>query len=422
MHAKNLTKKRTVFMLTGLLIVFGGIIAFNSFKSIMMKRFFANFEPPAVTVSTVKAKKENWYPNLQAVGNFVAVNGVDVNSEISGKVVKIYFNSGEIIQEGQPLIDIDDSILQAQLKFSEADLTLKKLNYERQNNLYKRGATPSSLLDEALASMQQAAAILDKTKAEIKQKHITAPFSGKLGIRGVNIGEYVTPGQTGVVSLQSLDPLFIDFYLPEHFLNSIKVGQDVYLLVENYHDVFFKGKINAIDSRVNPQTHNVKVQATLPNCSEEAILHDEPSLLNFEKYPGTEQKVIICDTDKNKLAKIEHFAFIPGIFAEIKVALPPVDNQIILPATSISYSLYGNSVYVIEKDNKSSDDKPIMRVKRVFVNVGEQSGNKIIILKGIKEGDEVVSSGEVKLQNGTTVNIDNSIQLPDVSDIDSLGQ
>ena len=413
-------------MIIALIIVFGGIIAWNVFKSIMIKRFFATYEAPAVTISSVTAKKANWYPILNAVGNFVAINGVDVNAQTSGNVVKIFFRSGEIVEEDQALIEIDDSVLQTQLKFNKAELDLKKLNYQRQENLFKRGATPSSSLDEAKANLQQAQANVEKIQAEIKQKHITAPFSGRLGIRQVNLGQYITPGQTAIVSLQSLDPLFIEFYLPEQYLKDIHIGQNLFLSVEDYPDMQFKGMITAINSKVDPTTHNIKVQGTLPNCPADALKKPEQSkLLSVEKTPGSNKPTIICNSNLNRQEKTKNYAFIPGIFAAIEVEMPPLPDKIILPSTAISYSLYGNSVYVIEEDKSAKKDKegkPVLRVKRVFVKTGEQRGNLILIEKGIEAGQQVVSSGEIKLQNGTAVKINNSVKLTDTPDIDTMGQ
>lgn len=176
-------KKRMTIMIVALMIVFGGIVGFNLFKGIMMKRYFANFQPPPVSVSSVTAAEKTWKPHISAVGNFLAVNGVDVNSQASGSVVKIHFDSGQFIENTQPLIDIDDSIDQANLKFNQADKALKAISYTRQTDLFKRGATSSSSLDEAKANLQQAQANVEKIEAEIKQKHISAPFSGKLNSR-----------------------------------------------------------------------------------------------------------------------------------------------------------------------------------------------------------------------------------------------
>ena len=227
-----LMKKRMTIMVIALLVVFGGIIAFNLIKGLMIKRYFAHFELPSIAVSSVMAKEQNWEPWIGAVGNFVAINGVDVNSQSSGKVVAIHFNSGQFLQKDQPLIDIDDSVEQATLSYNQADLVLQDINYKRQIDLSKRGATSASSVDEAKAKMLQAQANVDKTQALIRQKHITTPFAGQLGIRKINLGEYITPGQTAIVALQLMDPLYLEFYVPEQLLGHLSLNQTITFSVE----------------------------------------------------------------------------------------------------------------------------------------------------------------------------------------------
>ena len=396
-------KKRMTIMLIALAIVFGGIIGFNLIKSIMMKRFFANFQAPAVSVSTVKATEINWEPHISAVGNFLAVNGVDVNSQASGNVVKIHFDSGQFIEKDQPLIDIEDSIDQANLKFNQADKALKEISYTRQTDLFKRGATSSSSLDEAKANLQQAQANVEKIEAQIKQKHIAAPFSGQLGIRQVNLGQYISPGQTSIVTLQSLDPLYLEFNLPEQMYKLLHINQAIQFHVEGFNDVVFEGKISAINSKVDPASHNILVQATLPNCPVDAL-----------KTPSKEKNgnIIRCDSNANSQNKVHEFLFLPGMFAKIAVEQKAIPGVVVLPSTAISYSLYGNTVFVVQKNGiKDDHGNEALYVKRVFIKTGEQDGNFTVILSGIKPGDVVVSSGEIKLQNEARVVINNSVKL-----------
>lgn len=407
-------KKRMIIMISALGIVFGGIIGFNLFKSFMIKRIFASYEPPPVSISSVTALRKNWHPHLAAVGNFVAINGVDVNSEASGNVVKIHFDSGQYLEKGSPLIDIEDQVDQATLKYNQAELALRQLNYKRQADLFKRGATSSSIVDEATSSLQQAQANVERTEAEIKKKHIAAPFSGQLGIRQVNLGQYITPGQTAIVTLQSLDPLYLEFYLPEHLLKRLHINQAIQFSVEEFPNTVFEGKITAINAKVDTNTHNILVQATLPNCPADEI----------KKQQDGEKKLSHCTTESNSINHITRFAFIPGMFASISVEQPDIPDVVILPSTAISYSLYGNSVFIIGKDkNKDKEGNDILRVKRVFVSTGEQEGNYTIIKKGIENGQQVVSSGELKLQNGTRVVINNSVKLNnEVSKLETLGE
>lgn len=418
--------KRMKNMIIILIIVFGGIIAWNLLKAFMIKRFFANYEAPAVTISSVTAQQKNWQPYLSAVGNFVAINGVEVNSEASGNVVSIHFDSGQFIEKDKPLIDIDDQIDQAVLKNNQAELTLKEINYKRQTDLFKRNATPGSSVDEAKATLQQAQANVEKTKAQIAQKHISAPFSGQTGIRQVNLGQYITPGQTSIVSLQSLDPLFLEFYLPEQLFKNIHINQVINFHLDEFPDNLFQGKISAINSRVDTSTHNIQVQATLPNCPMEALTNSAASpLIKVTQLSGDNRKLVICNSALNQQKRISSFIFIPGMFASIRVEQPSVPNTIVLPSTAISYSLYGNAVFVIEKDKDGKKDQKgqdLLFVRRQFVTTGEQQGNYTIIKKGIDAGQLVVSSGEMKLQNGTRVTINNSVPLNTDSNPEQLDQ
>lgn len=409
-----------------LLVVFGGIIAFNLFKAFMIKQFFASYEPPAVTVSSAVAQSVDWKPTIDAVGNFVAINGVDVNSEASGNVVKIHFESGQYVEKDEPLITIDDSIDQALLKFNQSELTLKELSYKRQADLFKRGATPSSSVDEAKANLQQAQAKVEQIQAQIQQKHIGAPFSGRLGIRQVNLGQYVTPGQTSIVSLQSLDPLYLEFYLPEQYYKRVHVNQPITFSVEEFPNILFEGTISAINSKVDLTTHNVQVQAILPNCPADAIKDPTKSpLIKTRKQIRGDKLNVSCNSELNQKNKIKSFVFIPGMFSSIEVDQPAEPNTVIVPSTAISYSLYGNAVYIIEKNKegkKNKDGTDQLVVNRIFVTTGEQQGNYTVIKSGIKAGQLVVSTGDLKLQNGTPIVINNSVNLDSDSEPDKLGQ
>lgn len=418
--------KRLTIMGITLLVVFGGIIAFNLIKAFMIKQFFASYEPPAVTVSSAVAQSVDWKPTIDAVGNFVAINGVDVNSEASGNVVKIHFESGQYVEKDEPLITIDDSIDQALLKFNQSELTLKELSYKRQADLFKRGATPSSSVDEAKANLQQAQAKVEQIQAQIQQKHIGAPFSGRLGIRQVNLGQYVTPGQTSIVSLQSLDPLYLEFYLPEQYYKRVHVNQPITFSVEEFPNILFEGTISAINSKVDLTTHNVQVQAILPNCPADAIKDPTKSpLIKTRKQIRGDKLSVSCNSELNKQNKIKNFVFIPGMFSSIEVDQPAEPNTIIVPSTAISYSLYGNAVYIIEKNKegkKNKDGTDQLVVNRIFVTTGEQQGNYTVIKSGIKAGQLVVSTGDLKLQNGTPIVINNSVNLDSDSEPNKIGQ
>jgi membrane fusion protein, multidrug efflux system len=411
-------KKRMTIMVITLIIVFGGLVLFNVIKGIMIKRFFAHFQAPTVTVSSVVVNEKNWEPYLTAVGNFSAINGVDVNAQAMGNVVAIHFTSGQYIGKNQPLIDIDDSVDQATLKFNQADLTLQQVNYKRQTDLLKRNATSTSSVDEAQAKLLESQANLEKTQALIQQKHITSPFAGQLGIRQIDLGQYIAPGETAIVTLQSLDPLFLEFYLPEQLLGRLQIDQGITFGTEQNPNLLFKGKITAINSKIDTNTHMIKVQATVPNCPSEALKHlSQSPLLRVEKNELENKSVVVCDTQRNQDNNITAFHFIPGMFASIKIEQPMIPNVLVVPSTAISYTLYGDSVFVIEKTKQNT-----LQVKRVFVTTGEQQGNDTVIAKGLKKGQLVVSSGELKLQDGTPVTINNDFLLHNTQNPSLLGQ
>ena len=412
-------------MIIGLIVVFGGLIAFNIIKKMLMSHFFATYQPPAVTVSSVVATEKSWEPRLHAVGNFLAINGVDVNAEVSGNIVNIYFQSGQYIKKDAPLIDIDDSVDQATLKFNQADLTFQKANYQRQSELIKTKSTASASVDEAQAKLLEAEATIEKTEALIRKKHIKAPFTGQLGIRMVNLGQYITPGQTAIVTLQSLDPLYIEFYLPEQNLSRIQLEQPLFVSIQQHPNLIFQGKITAINPKAETKTHNIKIQATVANCPADALMQTT-STPQVQMIPieNSNKKLVICNTDLNTQENISKFSFIPGMFVSLDIQQPVIPKQIVLPSTAISYSLYGDSVFIIEKATQHpKDDKgeDILVVKRVFVSTGGQQGNNTLITKGLKAGQLVVSTGELKLQNGTRVVINNTITLDNEAP-DALGE
>ena len=409
-------------MIIAVIVLFGGIMLFNLFKSIMIKRYFSHYQSPSVTVASVVAMQKNWQPSLSAVGNFVAINGVDVNAQTTGNVVAIHFDSGQYIEKDQPLIDIDDSVDQATLKFNQADLALQNINYKRQTDLLKRNATSTSTVDEARAKLLEAEANLEKSQALIQQKHITTPFAGRLGIRQINLGQYIFPGQTAIVTLQTLDPIYLEFNLPEQLLERLRLNQTLLFSVEQSPSLLFEGKITAINAKIDTNTHTVQVLATLPNCPADALKPPyNTALINQKTDPLSGKTIITCNSALNKTNNVTHFNFIPGMFAAIEIDQPPIPNVIVLPSSSISYTLYGNSVFIIEK-SKDANDRDILTVKRVFITTGDQQGNYTRVKKGIKAGQLVVASGELKLQDGTQVTINNDVQLADNKNLSRLGQ
>lgn len=405
-------------MILALIIVFGGLVLFNVAKKILMQRFFENFERPAVTVSSVTVGQTDWKPSLHAVGSFLAINGVDINSEASGNVVAILFESGQTVEKDTPLIKIDDAIDQATLKSNRANLAFQTINYKRQAQLLKRNATSQSEVDAAKSQMLEAEAAVETTEVNIKHKHIKTPFAGRLGIRMVNLGEYVMPGKTNIVTLQSLDPLYLEFFLPEQHLSELSAGQNILFSLDTSPNKVFSGKITAINAKVDAKTHNVKVHATVPNCPVEVFNETRRShLFEAKKIEDSTRTLITCDTEKNNAAHLKNYAFIPGMFASIEIEQPAIPNTLVLPSTAIAYSLYGNSVFLInpkkEGDTivKNEAGQEIFTVRRVFVTTGDEQGNQVRITKGLQAGQTVVSAGEVKLQNDTPVVINNEVPI-----------
>ncbi len=372
---KKRLKKRMIVMLVIVLILFGGLFAFNIIRGVMIKKFFANFQPPPVTISSAKVQSVAWQPFIEAVGSVVAVNGVDVTSEVAGLVVGISFQSGDEVKKGDLLVQLDDRTDHEDLKNFQAQLKLAQLDFGRQSQLLAKSATAQQNLDSARATLDQMKANVARTEVLIDQKAIKAPFDGKLGIRQVNLGQYISPG-TQVVTLQNLDEVFVDFSLPESSIPKLYVGQPVQVKVDAYGAKLFDGKITAINSKVDSDTRNVLVRATFPNPDHQLL---------------------------------------PGMFGNLQVLLPTKENVLTVPQTAITYNLYGNSIYVIEKTT-TKDGKTLLTAKLKYVTVGDRRLNQVAILKGVNAGDEIVTSGQLKLTDGAIVEINNSVDVTQFND------
>jgi membrane fusion protein (multidrug efflux system) len=409
--------KRHILFVVIVLVVFSGLIGFNVIKSYLTRKFLETYKPPAPVVSSVIAKKEAWTPMLEAVGKVVAIKGVDVNTEASGTITGIHFKSGQFIKKDALLVDIDDSVDVAELANYEANLALAKITFIRQADLLKKGATSSSDYDKAKANEQIAAANVQKSKAQIKQKHISAPFAGKLGIRLVNLGQYLSPG-TNIVSLQSLDPLFIQFYQPGHRINQLQKGQTILFTTDAMPNYTFTGKITALNSEISTKTNNLLVQATVSNCSKKALASNDPKFVSTQKIAGSSRDITICHTKENIKQGVTDYAFLPGLFTRVNVLLPAIKDAVVVPTNAVSYSLYGNSIYVVKK----SKDGKTLTANSNFVRTGDERDGQVVVLKGINAGDEVVNSGQLKLSNGTDIEINNQITLDDKTPIDKLGE
>ena len=359
---------KRAFILTFVFLMLSGLTAGLAwfhfvYKPEMIRGFIAAAPQPVSTVAAEKVRHEEWQPRAPAIGTFRAAQGVDVAPQTGGMIVEINFESGHNVKQGAPLVQLDDKVEQADLKANQATLRNAELALERQRALVSSAATTKANLDSALAARDQAAAQVDRTRALIAQKRIVAPFSGRLGLRRVDMGQYVSPG-TALVTLQQLDPMLIDFPMPEQRLGALKVGQVVEVEVDAYPGEVFRGKIGSIDARVSAETRNIIVRGEVGN-------------------------------PQDKLR--------PGMFGNVSVLMGAPQKFVVAPRTAVSFSLYGDSVYVVAADEKAGGDA--LRAERRFVRTGDARGDKVAIEDGLKPGELVVTEGQIRLQPGARVKV-----------------
>lgn len=364
-------KTRIVWVVGFFLFLFLATFIFYGIKLALFHWFTSHYEEPPITVSVVKVESKSWSPFLTSIGTLKASNGVEVNAEVSGQVVSIDFQSGQHVKQGDLLVQLNDSVDQRTLEKDQAKLRFDKIDYERKASLLKDNAVARSAVDAAKAAYLQSEAAVASDQVMIAQKKIRAPFSGKIGIRQINIGQYITTG-TPIVTLQALDPLYVDFSLPEQNLPLIYNNQDVLVKVDAYPSQLFQGKITAINSVVDVNTRSIAVRATLPN---------------------------------------PHESLYPGLFADVRVVLPKKENVVTVPQTSITYSLYGDAVYLVKTQGKDQKGDPILVATQQYVKIGDHRDNDVAVLSGLKPGDEVVTSGQIKLHDNARVKINNTVTL-----------
>ncbi|MGN6114916.1 MAG: efflux RND transporter periplasmic adaptor subunit [Nitrobacter sp.] len=354
------------FAIVGLLLLLlvGGLVGFNAFRAHMIAQFFANNKPPPVTVSIATAKSEVIPNLLTAVGELAAVHQVNVTSDVSGRITDIMFKAGSHVKAGTPLVQLFDGPDQGDLASFKAQATVAKLSLDRAQQLAARQFGPQATVDQAQAAFDQANAGIAKTEAIISQKLVRAPFDGELGVRHVEVGQFLTAG-TQIVSLTDLSTLYANFTVTEKDSGQLKVGQTVRIVVDAYAGRTFDGKITTIEPQISTDTRNIRVQATIAN--------------------------------PDHILK-------PGMFATTTVVLPDKPAVITVPETAVDYTLYGDSVYLIT-EKKADDGKTSLTAVRTFVQVGDRSQGRAVILSGVKPGDRVVSVGQLKLQSGAAVAI-----------------
>lgn len=358
----------------GLVFIFAvalcaGLVWFNFFRDQMIQNFFATMKQPPQVVTAAKVEAKTWTPSIPAIGTAKAANGVDLAVQVGGVVKEINFRPNQRLEQGAVILQIDDAVDRADLANVQAQLRLSEANFERSRTLASRGFAAEATFDQTAAQLATARAQEARVQAVIEQKALKAPFSGVIGIPRVDIGQYVQPG-TVVASFQDLQSMKVDFTIPEQLADQVKLGQEVRLGVTETN-LPFKGRITGKDPRVDPRTRLVSVQALVEDNKDGAIL--------------------------------------PGQFLHVEVILPPQPNVITVPQTAVIASLYGDYVYIIEQENR--DGQPVLVAKQVFVKAGRRRGGSFEIVSGLTAGQQVVASGQNKLQAGATVKIDNTIDV-----------
>jgi membrane fusion protein (multidrug efflux system) len=361
--------KRMIVMLAVLIAIVGGLgfVKYRQVQAAMAQG--ASFQPPPTAVTTVVAKQETWPSTLTVIGTAAAIQGVTVSADLPGTVDKIHFESGQWVKQGDVLVELDTRQERAQLANMEAQRDLAKINYGRTQELVKEGVIARSEYDNVTSQQKVTEAQVGDTKAAIARKTIRAPFSGVLGIRQVNLGQYLAAGQA-IVSLQSLNPIYVNFGIPQQQTGQVGVGRTLRVTSDDLKGAQFSGRINALDSVVNEQTRNIQVQATLSN-------------------PGGKLR--------------------PGMFVTVEFPLGKPRQIMPLPASAINYAPYGDSVYIVTEmtDPKGHTYKG---VRQQVVKIEGSRGDQVAITSGLNPGDEVVSSGVFRLRNAAPVQVNNKVQ------------
>jgi membrane fusion protein (multidrug efflux system) len=342
-----------------------GTLKFRQFQAAMAQA--ASFQPPPEAVTTLVAGQVEWPASIGAIGSLTAVHGVTVSADLPGLVSEIAFESGRIVNQGEVLVRLDTRQEKAQLAAAVAQLELARLNLGRAQDLIEKGIVSQADYDRAVAEHRQAEARKGEIEATIERKQIRAPFTGVLGIRQVNLGQYLTGGAP-VVPLQSLTPIYVNFAVPQQDATRVKVGGSVRVSAEGFPEA--TGRITAIDSVVDEQTRNVNVQATLAN---------------------------------------ENGRLRPGMFVKTQIGLGTSATVVALPASAINYAPYGDSVFIVE-DVKGPKGESYRGARQQFVKLGGARGDQVAVLSGVKPGEEIVTSGVFKLRNGAAVKVHNEVQ------------
>ena len=361
--------KRMVIMLVAVAIVFGGIFGFQLFKAAMIKKFITALGNPPQTISVTRAGQSEWQTRIEAVGSLRAVKGADLSLELSGVVESISFNSGDDVAEGAQLLKLRTADDVARLESLQAIAALNEITSERDQKQFKMQAVSQATLDTDAANLKNARAQVVQQQAMIDKKILRAPFAGHLGIRAVDLGQYLSPG-TVIVTLQALDPIYVDFFVPQQAIDQLRLDQTVTMHVDAFKSEVFTGKISAINPKVDTGSRNVQVRATLQNADRKLL---------------------------------------PGMYATVEITTGSPQNYVTLPQTAITYNPYGDTVYVVDNKGTDAGGKPQLTARQTFITIGPTRGDQVAVLKGVEDGDTVVTAGQIKLHNGSVVLIDNSV-------------
>ena len=370
MTTKKPMAKRMIIMLICVGILLAALVGFNLFRAHMIQKFMASNAAPPATVTAAIAGYQTWQPQLVAVGSLRAVRGVDVTTEVAGLVRELAFNSGQEVKTGQVLVRLNDDSDRAQLASLQAAADLAQTVYKRDKAQFDIQAIAKAQLDADAADLKSKRAQVDQQAALVVKKTIRAPFAGRVGITTVNPGQYLNPGDA-VVTLQAIDSIYADFFLPQQQLGQLQVGQAIVVDTDAFGNRTFDGKIRSINPRVDSSTRNVQIEATVDN---------------------SERKLL------------------PGMYANVKIDAGGAQRYLTLPQTAITYNPYGATVFIVKPgEHKNAQGKIMPVAQQVFVTPGPTRGDQVAILKGISEGTQVVTSGQLKLKNGTPLVIDNRV-------------
>jgi membrane fusion protein, multidrug efflux system len=361
--------KRMVIMLVVVAVVFGGVFGFQAFKGAMTKNFMSSMSNPPQTVTATKANSSQWQSKIEAVGSLRAVKGADLSIEVAGVVDEIGFNSGDDVEAGAELLKLRDADDRAKLDSLKATAELNEITYQRDQKQFQLQAVSQATIDTDAANLKNAKAQVAQQQAILDKKLLRAPFAGHLGIRAVDLGQYLGAGTT-IVTLQALDPIFLDFFVPQQTVDQVKIGQQVAVKIDAYKDQTFIGEISALNPKVDASSRNVQIRATLKNADHKLL---------------------------------------PGMYATVEIPTGGPQNLITLPQTAIAYNPYGDTVYIVDTKGNDASGKPQQVARQAFVTTGATRGDQVAVLKGVNEGEMIVTSGQIKLHNGSTVLIDNTV-------------